>query len=462
MDDTQNAIFAQAKKVKTAVDAVNAIYLKQSKYTATTKQATKDKDAADLKAAQASYDIEDAAYDALVAGIAPPRQISLDDIHADDTRILQRLEEISKQIAAMPEVPEVTPVPTPVPTPTPTPTPPANPGATRSKDQETGHVGDPLFDKALNKLEIGPDGKNYLNGKVVSSSAGVVMIKYDYPTDTFLQQNNKGDWWTQPADGGPGVLVSAGTPTPGPTPVPPAPTTPPAPGDALPKLGSIQTAYWNNPETPNDPSGASSEWQAADWDGGPFDAFNNFFDHVQRQPNGDVRMLLSDHGQSMITLRRSFLNGNFLMDATLPAAIPDGSVWAPLWLFNQVTADEIDHEVLWDGLQSSVKKAGKDVKMERPPLLQGNLAGRRIRFGMQIRLADPANAFISLSADGVEVLRRTSADGPMPTTAVNPIANAWGYPKGDGWAIKPGGKWTPPPAGNPAFMTLHGFSGQTV
>jgi hypothetical protein len=114
------------------------------------------------------------------------------------------------------------PVPTPTPTPVPTPTP--TPTETDSPDGYTVAPGGQTISLGGKRFRIGTDGKIYINDVVEASSDQVVSLTVK--DGGLVQLNAKGDEWTQPLDGGPGVLVSSGGVAVPPPPPPPPPTDP--------------------------------------------------------------------------------------------------------------------------------------------------------------------------------------------------------------------------------------------
>ncbi len=80
------------------------------------------------------------------------------------------------------------------------------------------------------RFRIGTDGKIYINDAVEPSSAGVMSMKL--VNGVLEQTNDKGDVWTQPWGGGPGVLVRGPSAPPPPVVVDPG-TLPPVTGGII-------------------------------------------------------------------------------------------------------------------------------------------------------------------------------------------------------------------------------------
>lgn len=176
--------------------------------------------------------------------------------------------------------------------------------------------------------------------------------------------------------------------------------------------------------------------------------------------DGELKLRVTEKASGQIQAwdRAFATRGLWEVDVTLPSMVP-GLIAAPLWIYNRITLDESDFEVvgvkglfvtLWtkvDGQHVAVWDNGG------APILSGDLTGRRLRLGM----AYEAGRSVTYFVDGRPVARATPADakgGHFPTGPQKAYLDLWvAAGLGPGWA----GVWRPMREGQSLEMVVHGY-----
>lgn len=209
----------------------------------------------------------------------------------------------------------------------------------------------------------------------------------------------------------------------------PPPVTPPQtwPASALPSFKGLDIMgslwQWEAPFFPlawgPEPQMAPAVWKA---------------ENLRLGPGGELIISVTDAAAGGLKAgnKSKYLKALFEADVTFGPEVP-GLVQAPLWLYNDDTADEIDFELVGaagglqiathSGTQFDQSKDKNGVALPATVLPAGQ-AGKRMKLGIEYHAGDKAVLYI----DGKEVARRTAsqyAPGVFPKSPLGAIFNSW-------------------------------------
>jgi len=204
----------------------------------------------------------------------------------------------------------------------------------------------------------------------------------------------------------------------------------------------------------------NAKWHASEWanEGGPIPWR---YDHVQRQPNGDVKFILDSAGAPQLQAVKgmpAYNSGLWETDVTLPQMM-DGLIVSPLWLYDSGSKDEIDFEFAGrNGLDVSMHAYPGGVhKQKTVRLFEGqDMSGQRKRFGIRL---DLQAGFADMYVDGEMVYRFDRKEvGFFVSHPLKPFIEMWPTNPNNANFVSWSGGWQGIRSGQTNVMIAHGYA----